>query len=181
MSASGNIVVFDIETQRDLASVGGPSHMERLGLSVAVAYLVAERRFAHYEEHNVGELIALLRSADLVVGYNIRHFDLRVLGAYADHDLTTLPMCDMIEHVQAALGYRLRLDSLAKQTLGAGKSADGFLALQWWREGKLELIRDYCQQDVELTRRLWEYGRTHGYLWYWDQRRRQRARVPVRW
>ena len=155
--------------------------MERLGLSVAVAYHVAERRFTHYEERDAAALVAQLRAADLVVGYNIRRFDLRVLSAYADDDLAALPVLDMLEHVERALGYRLKLDNLARQTLGAGKSADGFLALQWWREGRMELIHDYCQQDVDVTRRLWEYGRAHGYLWYWDARRRRKAQVVVRW
>lgn len=176
-----NIVVFDVETQRDIASVGGRAFLERLGVSVAVAYHVGERRFFHFEEPQMAELIALLRRADLVVGYNIRRFDFPVLSAYTSVALHALPHCDMLAEIECALGHRVKLDSVARQTLGVRKSADGMLALQWWREGRLDLIRDYCQQDVDVTRRLWEYGRAHGHLWYWDNQQGQRRPVPVRW
>jgi DEAD/DEAH box helicase domain-containing protein len=178
----GPIVVFDLETQRDIASVGGRAYLERLGLSIAVAYREDERRFYHYDESQVGELIALLQRASLVVGFAIKNFDLRVLSAYTDVDLPQqLRCCDLLEEVERSLGHRVSLDSLARQTLGLRKSADGTLALKWWREGRLDLLRDYCQQDVDVTRRLWEYGRANGHLWYWDQKRQQRRPVPVRW
>jgi DEAD/DEAH box helicase domain-containing protein len=178
----GPVVVFDLETQRDIASVGGRAFLERLGLSVAVAYRVDERRFYHYDESQASELIALLQRASLVVGFAIKNFDLRVLSAYTDANLRQqLPCCDLLEEIERSLGHRVSLDSLARQTLGLRKSADGTLALKWWREGHLDLLRDYCQQDVDVTRRLWEYGRAHGHLWYWDQKRRQRRPVPVHW
>lgn len=179
MNPSDNIIIFDLETQRSLAEVGG--ERARLGLSIGVTYHVGERRFDSFDEATVADLVERLHQADLVVGYNIRRFDLPVLSAYTDRALDRLPICDMLEQIEQMLGYRLKLDSLARHTLGLGKSADGFLALQWWREGRIELIRDYCQQDVDVTRRLWEFGRANGFLYYWDHHRRQRARVPVSW
>ena len=178
---SRKVVVFDVETQRDLASVGGQSFIEKLGLSVGVAFDVQTTSFYHFAEHEASDMIDLLHEADLVVGFNIRRFDLRVLSAYSHADLLDLPICDLLEDVEQRLGYRVRLDSLARETLGVRKSADGTAALQWWREGRVDLIRDYCQQDVDLTRRLWEYGRAHGHVWHWDRERRQRRPVAVGW
>ncbi len=178
---TNNIVVFDLETQRDIASVGGPKFIEKLGVSIGVAYHVGERRFYHFEESQMDELVALLGRAELVVGFNIIAFDYRVLSAYTEVDLFALPTCDMLADVTEVLGHRLKLDSLVRQTLGLRKSADGTLALKWWREGRLDLIRDYCQQDVDITRRLWEYGRVHGHLWYWDRRGEERRPLPVSW
>jgi DEAD/DEAH box helicase domain-containing protein len=178
---SDNVVVFDLETQHDLASVGGYGFVEKLGVSVGVAYLVNERRFAYFAEPQMGELVALLQRTSLVVGFNIRRFDLRVLSAYTEADLFNLPYCDLMEDVERHLGHRVKLDTLAHQTLGVKKSVDGSMALRWWREGQLDLIRDYCQQDVDVTRRLWEYGRAHGHVWYWDRTRKQRRPTPVRW
>ncbi len=174
-------MVFDLETQQDIASVGGRAFLERLRVSIGVAYHVGERRFYQFEESQMGDLVALLRGADLVVGYNICHFDFRVLSAYTDAALSTLPHCDLMRDIEQSLGHRVKLDSIAKQTLGIPKSADGTLALKWWREGRLDLIRDYCQQDVDITRRVWEYGRDHGHVWYWDRQRSLRRPVPVRW
>ncbi|MBA3531484.1 MAG: ribonuclease H-like domain-containing protein [Ardenticatenales bacterium] len=178
---SQNVVIFDLETQRDIASVGGRDYLERLGVSVGVAYHVGEGRFYHFDESQMGELVALLQRADLVVGYNIRHFDFRVLSAYTEANLSALPTCDLLEEIERVLGHRVKLDTLAKNTLGLRKSADGIMALQWWREGQVDLIRDYCQQDVDVTRRLWEYGHAHGHLWYWDHQQNMRRPVPVQW
>lgn len=176
-----NIVVFDLETQRAMPEVGGRDFLHKVGVSVGVAYSYVERRFRHYLEAEMDALVAQLCAADLVVGFNILAFDYPVLRGYTDLDLSQIPTCDMMTHVQQALGYRVKLDSLAEQTLGVRKSADGLLALRWWQEGQIDLIRDYCQQDVDITRRLYEYGRDHGHLWAWDRQARQRVRVPVRW
>lgn len=176
-----NVVVFDLETQRDFASVGGRDFIHQLGVSVGVAYHLGEKRFYSYDEGQMGELVALLQRADLIVGYNIITFDFRVLSAYTDVPLLALPHCDMLADIEKELGFRVKLDTVAQQTLGIGKSADGRLALQWWREGQLDLIRDYCQQDVDVTRRVWEYGRDHGHVWYWDHHTAQRLPVPVPW
>ncbi|MGH2544246.1 MAG: ribonuclease H-like domain-containing protein [Ardenticatenaceae bacterium] len=173
--------MFDLETQRDIVSAGGRGSIEKLGVSVGVAYHVGERRFYHFDEPRIGALVALLQAAELVVGYNIHFFDFRVLSAYTEIDLASLPSCDLLVSIERALGHRVTLDSLATQTLGLQKSADGTLALKWWREGRLDLIRDYCQQDVDITRRLWEYGRAHGHVWYWNKQQKQRRPVPVRW
>lgn len=36
--------------------------------------------------------------------------------------------------------------------------------LSWYKEGRLELIIDYCRQDVEIIRDLFLYGLENGYL-----------------
>ena len=38
---------------------------------------------------------------------------------------------------------------------------------------------EYCKADVDLTRRLFEFGRDHGYLLYRDSQGRS-VRLPVR-
>lgn len=178
---SANIVVFDLETQRSLAEVGGRAGIARLGISIGVTYSYRDRQFYHYEESQLDELVASLRESDLVVGFNLLRFDYPVLQAYADAPMRTLPTLDMLAHIHRALGFRVSLDSLARNTLGIRKTADGTLALRWWRDGRLDLIRDYCQQDVDITRRLYEFGRDNGYVVYWDRRRRRPSRVSVDW
>lgn len=175
-----NVVVLDVETRRSLAEVGGRAHLHRLGISIAVAYHVGQRHFTDYEQSELAALLALLQQADLVVGFNLYNFDYPVLAPHLPSPLPSFPTCDILDHVQRALGHRLALDNLASNTLGTRKSASGTRALQWWQEGRLDLIRDYCRQDVDLTRRLWEYGRDHGHLFFWDARRRRRRPVPVR-
>ena len=72
--------------------------------------------------------------------------------------------------MQKVLGRRIRLQSLAEATLGKGKSGDGMKAGQWWKEGKRDEVREYCIEDVRLTRALYEYALENGVLKYKDLR-----------
>jgi DEAD/DEAH box helicase domain-containing protein len=64
----------------------------------------------------------------------------------------------MLIDLNERLGHRVKLDSVAKSTLGTSKSADGLQSLQWFKEGKMDLIKEYCQQDVKVTMDVFEYG-----------------------
>jgi DEAD/DEAH box helicase domain-containing protein len=176
-----NLIFFDIETQRTFDEVGGRDNMHELGLSAAVTYSTEEGAFHHYTEETVADLVARLKTADWVVGFNLLGFDYKVLQAYTDKPLNALPTIDMLDHIYKRLGFRISLNNLASATLpGIIKSADGLQAVRWYKEGRIQEILDYCQQDVEVTRQLYEYGRQHKHVKYWDRNRRQH-RVPVNW
>ena len=66
--------------------------------------------------------------------------------------------------VRNRLNYRVSLDNLGRATLGVSKTADGLKALQWWKEGRIDLIGAYCEADVDITRRLYEFGRAEGHV-----------------
>ncbi len=152
------IVVFDLETQRSFQDVGGRSQLHRLGVSVGVAYRYDEDRFLTYTEETIQDLIDLLTTAHLVIGYNIKGFDYEVLRGYTDLDLQALPTMDIMYHLESRLGFRPKLDSVASATLGVGKSADGLQALEWWKQGEIDKIATYCQQDVRVTRDIYDFG-----------------------
>lgn len=94
--------------------------------------------------------------------------------------LKRIPTLDMMADLYRALGFRLSLDAVASATLGVTKTADGMQAIRWWRQSKMEELIKYCQQDVEVTRQLYEFGRKNRYVQYRDRRWRIR-RVPVSW
>jgi DEAD/DEAH box helicase domain-containing protein len=175
-----NIAFFDVETQRTFDEVGGRANIHKLGLSAAVIYSTADGRFHRYTEADVAELIADLKAADLVVGFNVLRFDYEVLRAYTNDRLDGLPTVDMLDHIYKQLGFRVSLDNLAGATLGAAKSADGLQAVRWYKEGRIQEILDYCQQDVEVTRKLYEYGRDRKHVKYRDRSYRRHL-VPVNW
>jgi DEAD/DEAH box helicase domain-containing protein len=153
------VVVFDLETQRSFAEVGGRSQFDKLGLSVGVAYRYDTDEFLVVTEDSVDQLISLLLEADLVVGYNIRGFDYEVLRAYTEHDLQKLPTFDLMFDLEERLGFRPKLESVAVATLGEGKTADGLQALEWWRTGEIDKIIEYCRDDVRVTRDLYNFGK----------------------
>ena len=175
-----NTVFFDLETQRTFDEVGGRHNIRQLGLSAAVTYSTASAQFQRYTEATVADLIAELKAADLVVGFNVLRFDYEVLRAYTDETFAGVNTVDMLDHIHRQLGFRVSLDNLAGATLGAAKSADGLQAVRWYRQGRIEEILDYCQQDVEVTRQLYEYGKTQKHLKFLDRNYRTKM-VQVSW
>lgn len=171
-------IVFDLETQRSAEDVGGWEHRDRMGLAVGVVYDLDRGEFRVYTERQVDALISDLVRARLIVGFNVRRFDFDVLRAYADLDWNALPALDILECIHRRLGFRLKLDHLAQETLGERKSADGLQSLAWFKAGEIERVIEYCKQDVLLTKRLYDFGRQHGYLLYRDIQGRA-VRLPV--
>ena len=156
--------VFDLETKRSAAEVGGWHRAERMGISVGVVYDGGSDELHVYREDEIDRLVAHLERLELVVGFNNSRFDNKVLSAYTDIDLHRLPTLDILVEVKKRLGYRLSLDHLAQHTLGVNKSGDGLMALEWYKEGRIDKIIDYCKKDVEITRDILLYGVKNGYL-----------------
>jgi len=160
------ILYFDLETQKSADDVGGWDKINKMGLAVGVVWDSCEQEYFSYLEGAASELVKKLRTADLVVGFNVKKFDYGVLQPYADFDLQEINTFDMLIDVNKKLGHRLSLNHLAENTLNAEKSADGLVSLQWFKEGKIDKIIEYCKQDVEITRDLFLYGESHGYVKY---------------
>ncbi|MFH1567264.1 MAG: Zn-binding domain-containing protein, partial [Gemmatimonadota bacterium] len=175
-----HVVVFDLETQKSAAEVGGWDKAHLMRLSCGVVWDSRQQAFCTYHEQQVEELLAHLRRADLVVGFNVIGFDYSVLRGYTPFDFRQLNTLDILREIRERLHYRVSLDALARATLGSPKSADGLQALQWWKEGRLDLIDEYCRQDVALTRDLYRHVLERGYLVF-DRRGEGPARVPLQW
>ena len=173
-------IFFDIETQNTFQEVGG-RYPERLRISVAVTYDILDQSFHHYFEDDAEQLALDLSESDLVVGYNSYGFDYPVLQRYTQKvTLAELPSVDMMLELQKRLGFRLKLDTIASATLKVGKSADGLQAVRWWREGKVDEIIQYCEQDVAVTRDIYLFGKQNRYVQYFDRRYRLQ-KVMVNW
>jgi DEAD/DEAH box helicase domain-containing protein len=172
--------VLDIETQRSAQDVGGWHRADRMGISCAVLYDSQQDTFLEFLEDQVPLLIEHLKRLDLIVGFNIQRFDYQVLTGYTDVDFRKFPTLDILAEIYKHLGYRLSLAHLAEITLHTQKSGDGLQALQWWKEGRIREIVDYCKVDVTITRDLYLYGKKYGYLLF-KNRSGNTVRVPVNW
>jgi DEAD/DEAH box helicase domain-containing protein len=170
--------VFDLETIRSAEEVGGWGRVDKMGVSVGVVYDSELDGCVTYLEHEIDRLIDHLCSLNLVVGFNNKRFDNRVLSAYTDIDLSRLPSLDLLEEVHSQLGYRLSLNRIAEHTLGTKKTADGLQALKWYKEGRIDLIRHYCQKDVEITRNLFYHGLEQGFFLF-ANKAKQKVRLPL--
>ncbi len=174
------IVVFDLETQRGAHEVGGWKNAHLMRVSVAVAYESSSDSFFVFKEDELSGLIKMLEEADLVVGFNIKRFDYKVLSAYTEYQrLKRLPTFDILEDVEYRLGFKLSLNHLASNTLNIQKIGDGLLALKWFREGNINQLIKYCKQDVFVTKELFYHGLKKGYLVY--KRNNRRVRLLLDW
>ncbi|WP_205747637.1 DEAD/DEAH box helicase [Desulforhopalus sp. IMCC35007] len=171
--------VFDLETIRSAEEVGGWQKAEFMGVSVGVVYDSREDSYFTYLEHEMEQLVDHLAQLDLVVGFNNKRFDNRVLSAYTTMNLSALPTLDLLEEIHNHLGYRLSLNRLAEHTLGVQKSGDGLQALQWYKEGRLDLIQHYCKKDVEITKNLLLTGLEQGFFLF-ANKAKQIVRIPLR-
>jgi DEAD/DEAH box helicase domain-containing protein len=180
-STPGNIVYFDLETQKSAEEVGGWHNIREMRMSIGVTYSTARGDYKIYGERDVNHLIEELRRADLVVGFNSQRFDYAVLQGHNDFfDHEQVPTLDMMVDLQSKLQHRLSLDSVAHATFGVEKTSEGLQAIRWFREGKMLDIAEYCCFDVKITRMVHEYGRTHGQI-YFTNKFGKRIAVPVAW
>jgi DEAD/DEAH box helicase domain-containing protein len=89
---------------------------------------------------------------------------LRLLRAYAPVEQVRQLSFDVLEAMHTLLGHRVKLDQLAKNTLGKSKSGDGIEAVGWWRAGEKDCVAAYCEQDVAILRDVAEHGRAKGHV-----------------
>ena len=174
------IGVLDLETRCSATDVGGWGQCHLMGVSLAVLHETHIGVATTYREHDLERLGHRLQKLHLVVGFNLKRFDYRVLQPYIKVRLADLPTLDILEEVNAILGHRLSLNHLAEHTLREQKTGDGLLALELFAEGRWEELEFYCRQDVALTHRLFEYGARHGHLIY-RHRQGGLVRLPVDW
>ena len=175
-----NIVYFDLETQKSADEVGGWDKISAMKMSVGVTYNTATGGYRIYSEQQVDDLIKELQRADLIVGFNNLRFDYEVLHGYTPLDLRQLPTLDMLIELQNKLQHRLSLDSIATATFGVEKTAEGMQAIEWFRQGKLMDIAEYCCYDVKLTKLVHEFGMSNRQLHY-HNRFGKKQTVPVSW
>ncbi len=175
-----NDIFFDLETQHSFQEVGGRENIKLLRVSVAVTFSTATNAFKAYTENDVPALIADLKAADRVIGFNVLQFDYPVLKYYTPERLSDLPTLDLLEDVYNKLGFRVGLDALVNATLGVNKSADGLAAIRWFREGQIDQLIAYCRDDVIITKRLFESGRDTGCVYFID-RDGQKKKISVAW
>jgi DEAD/DEAH box helicase domain-containing protein len=153
-------VVFDIET------IGDITDLSTMKITVVSIYEFENDSTRSFEEHELGALWPILERSDRIIGYNSAHFDVPILDRYYPGDLTKIPHLDLLKVVKESTGKRFKLNDLVKATLQLEKSADGLQAMQWFREGKLDLIKQYCEQDVRITKDLYLYGVKNKMLYY---------------
>jgi DEAD/DEAH box helicase domain-containing protein len=161
-------IVLDLETQKSFEEVGGRGKNHLLKVSVCGIYDYAQDKYLIYEESELPKLAPLLQAADQIIGFNIKNFDFAVLQPYMNFDLATVPYYDILEEIEKSIGHRIKLESVAQGTIGSGKSGNGLEALLYYRNGRMDLLKKYCLDDVRVTKEVYEYALKNQKLMYRD-------------
>ena len=153
---------FDLEISKSLEECGGSWDRVRQegGVSILCIWDETEARPYFFDSHTLDEAAEKLCSADVVVSFNGRWFDVPLLENHFARTLAIKEHLDLFVLVKAALARDNKswkghgLDALATNTLGRGKTGHGSHAPALARDGKWGQLVNYCLEDVLLTRDL---------------------------
>lgn len=161
-------IVLDLETQKSFQDVGGRGKNHLLKISVCGIYDYTTDKYSIYEEHELPKLAPLLQTADQIIGYNIKDFDFEVIQPYLNFNIFEIPYLDILEEIEKVLKHRIKLELVAQGTLGTGKSGSGLEAILYFQNGRFDLLKKYCLDDVKITKQVYDYLLKNGKLLYKD-------------
>jgi hypothetical protein len=161
-----NIVVMDAEIKNHIGRNGiGWKDYNKMGISVASTYNFKTRDYSVFMGDNLNLLPQVLRSADLVVGYNIEDFDIPLIENTPEAECSeplNLKTYDMLKELrntnEKPLRGGLALGNVLVATFGDtfGKTEDGAEAPEMWQQQKLGRLITYSIADV--TREAWLFS-----------------------
>lgn len=161
-------VIFDLETQKFFDEIEGFDPSD-LGVSVLSFYIrTLDKDFKEVKgemisffEDKVPKAWEYFKNADRIIGFNSKRFDVPALKPYLPLELTKLPHLDILEHVKEVNGKRVSLNAIVKETLADNKADDPANAIIYWQkhdEASLAKLKFYCEEDVRLTKEVYDYG-----------------------
>lgn len=173
-------LVYDIETKHSADDVGGWRNSHKMGISAAVVYSFEKDGYEVYTEKDADLFISRLEGAKCIIGFNNVGFDNKVITGYRIPDFSKTMVFDILADVLSKTGRRFSLDNMAGATIGASKTADGLQALEWYKNGEMDKIIEYCKADVEVTKNLFLHGAERGFV---NALLKEGAviRIPVEW
>ena len=170
-------IVLDIETQNTFQDVGA-YNPALLSISLIGCYFYETDTFETFLEEDLPKLWPRLEKSDRVIGYNLFGFDYPCMQSYYTGDFRKIPTVDIMLEIEKRIGFRVKLDDVAHATLGVGKSGHGLMAVEYWKKGEIDKLREYCLQDVKITRDVYEHALETQNVSYFD-RMGQKQVVPM--
>lgn len=163
-----NEVIFDLETQKFFDEIEGfdPANLGVSILSIYVRTLDESLREVKGEmisffEPDLSKAWDIFKNADRIIGFNSKRFDVPALKPYLPLELTKISHLDILEHVKEVNGKRVSLNAIVKETLGDHKADDPRNAIIYWQkhdEESLRKLKFYCEEDVRLTKEVYDFG-----------------------
>lgn len=172
-------IVLDIETQNTFQDVGAYK-ASLLKISLVGVYFYETDTWEAFLESDLPKLWPRLERSSRIIGYNLFGFDYPCLQTYYTGNIMSLPTIDIMLEIEKRIGFRVKLDDVAHATLGMGKSGHGLQAVEFWKNGEIEKLKDYCLQDVRVTRDIYEKALNEKIVYYTDrQGQKQPVTLPI--
>ncbi len=173
-------IIYDLETQKLFEDIqtGNPADLLLSVVSLYKRildknYQETEGKMYSFWVNDLDQIWPLFTNVDRIIGFNSISFDNQVLSSLCyQYDFTRLNHFDILDHIKQALGHRLSLNSIASQTMGATKTDIGTNAVLYWQKGdadSLAKLQNYCQADVDVTKKVYDFGLHNGFLRYKDK------------
>ena len=156
-------VVVDIETKNSFQEVGS-YESTLLDVSLVGLYDYETDTYKSFLADELDKLWPYLEKSSFIIGFNSIHFDIPILDKYYAGDLAAFPQFDILKELKDVWGKGAKLDLIAQATLGEGKTGDGLKAIELWKEGKIDELRDYCLADVRITKDVYEFAKREKHL-----------------
>lgn len=174
------VIVLDLETQKSFAEINRDK-LYQLKISVVGIYDSTDDQYHCFEEKELHLLEERFKNCDLLVGFNIIDFDMRVLGPYLLTDISRIKILDLMVEFQKAKGHRVSLQSMAQATLNDSKSGTGYDAIQLYRDGRMDDLKKYCLDDVRITKAIFDYGLNERSVKFFSNRDYMNHEVDIDW
>lgn len=165
-----SIVVYDTEIQKEIGQDISWRDYDKMGISVACVFDYRTGDNSVYLEKDLKALGEHLRSADLIVGFNIKGFDNNLLLANGIN-IMDKRMYDELEEVRIGMGWRggnypkgCKLDEVLKATFGMQKTSNGEEAPRMYQRGEMGTLISYCLADVRRERMVLESAYANGFV-----------------
>jgi DEAD/DEAH box helicase domain-containing protein len=100
------------------------------------------------------------------------------LGAHSPR-LWDMERVDLLEEIEMAAQQRISLSRLAEANLGIKKDRHGSEAIALYRDGRMDELKAYCQQDVKITKELYDLYKKQSYFMIPDKKTGEMIRVGL--
>lgn len=181
MSGDAYVCCFDIETQNKITDMPGKFREDKIKLldisCASIVKLPAELCLDPATRERAMEMATTttywidgegtqsmqamceaLSGAELIVGYNLAGFDYLTTNKYFAQQDDFRRCCektlDVFSRIRDATGTWYKLNSLLQLNGLAMKTADGLQAIEYWAEGKRDVLQEYCEVDTQQCTRL---------------------------
>ena len=177
-------VIFDLETKSFFVE-DGKFDPSKFGVSVLSLYhrkldesfKEIEGRYLSFWEKDFPNMWKIFQEADRIIGFNSLSFDVPALSPYSPSGFSKLSHFDILDEIKKVAGHKTSLHKIAKATLGLQKTDSGENAVLYWEKGdkrSLELLQKYCEDDVRITKDIYDYvlkNKSLKFTDYWNNPR----------